>query len=115
MLVGWVFVGGWLILWEVATCLFARGGTARWLRAPLWHWLGESLLLVLLGALWFASLGPGGWWLVFALVGAIREWPEPGDAARHRKRPWRELAMRVVGVVRIVAAGGLLAWRLGPA
>jgi hypothetical protein len=108
----WVVVGAWLTVWEAATRALARGGTGPWLRAPMWHWAGESLLLVLLGTLWFASLGPGAWWLVFGLVGAIREWPEPGTAARHRKHSWRELAVRILGVVRILAAGGLLAWRL---
>jgi hypothetical protein len=114
-LVAWLLVGGWLILWEAAARALARGGTGSRLRAPLWHWAGESLLLVLLGALWFASLGAGGWWLVFGLVGAIREWPEPGSNTRHRKHPWRELAVRTLGIGRIVVAGGLLAWRLGPA
>jgi hypothetical protein len=115
LLVAWMIVGVWLLAWEAAARLVARGGSGPWLRAPLWHWAGEALLLVLLAALWFASLGGGGWWLVFVLVGTIREWPDPGATARQRKRPWRELGLRVLGIGRIVAAGGMLAWRLGPA
>jgi hypothetical protein len=64
----------------------------------------EAGLLTLLGALWFGSLGRGGWWLVFGLVGMLREWPGSTSAAGALFR-----------VARTLAAGGLLAWRLGPA
>ena len=77
MLVAWLMVDLWLLVWEAIARKAAHRGTGPWLREPLWHWAGESLLLVLLGALWFASLGRGAWWLVFALVGALREWPTP--------------------------------------
>jgi hypothetical protein len=62
---------------------------------------GEALVLTLFGALWFGSLGAGAWWLVFVLVGALREWPVRNAAS-------------AVRILRIVTAGGLLAWRLGP-
>jgi hypothetical protein len=58
----------------------------------------------LLGALWFGSLGAGGWWLVFGLVGALREWP--GSTS---------IGVSLLRVVRTLVAGGLLAWRLAPA
>jgi hypothetical protein len=66
--------------------------------------LVEALLLTLLGGLWFGSLGAGGWWLVFGLVGALQEWP-----------PSAKPAVGLLRVIRTVIAGGLLAWRLGPA
>ena len=93
----WAAVAAWLALWAVAQRRWAGG--ARLGRAEAGWLAGEALLLTLLAALWFASLGAGAWWLVFLLLGALREWPvrsAPG-AAR---------------IARIVAAGGLLAWTL---
>jgi hypothetical protein len=66
--------------------------------------LGEALLLTLLGGLWFGSLGAGEWWLVFGLVGALREWPVSTP-----------IGLSLLRVFRTVVAGGLLAWRLAPA
>lgn len=114
IVLAWVVVTGWLVLWEAIGRQAGRGGGGPWLRAPAWHYAGEALLLTLFGALWFASLGPGGWWLVFALAGAIAQWP-PAAERRARRRLPREVAGRVLGVLRIVVAGGLLAWRLSPA
>ena len=115
---GWIAVVAWLLLWELVASRFgaARGngsptrsvgstGTraagTRALRARI---PGEALLLTLLGALWFGSLGAGGWWLVFGLVGALREWPVS-----------RSIGISLLLVLRTVVAGGLLAWRLAPA
>jgi len=120
---GWIAVVAWLLLWELVASRLggARGdggptrsvgptGTRatgmRALRARIRarvH-LGEALLLTLLGALWFGSLGAGGWWLVFGLVGALREWPVS-----------RSIGISLLLVLRTVVAGGLLAWRLAPA
>jgi hypothetical protein len=100
---GWLAVALWLLLWEVVASRFGGAretGLARRGR----DCLVEAGLVTLFGALWFASLGSGAWWLVFALVGALREWPlrsAPGVA--------------LLRVVRTLVAGGLLAWRLGPA
>jgi hypothetical protein len=105
LLLAWILVLAWLLLWELA---------AR--RPPTLPFVvGEALLLTLLGALWFASLGTGQWWLVFGLVGALREWPMPREGRRARRQDWRDLAWRGLGVLRIVGTGGLLAWRLAPA
>jgi len=77
--------------------------------------LGEALLLTLLGALWFGSLGAGGWWLVFGLVGALREWPvSRGRRPAERPDPI-SIGVSLLHVLRTVVAGALLAWRLAPA
>lgn len=113
MLAAWLLVAAWFLLVEAAARPLGRGGSGPWLRAPLWHYAGEALLLTLLGALWFASLGTGMWWLVFALVGAVAAWPPVEGGRRGRTRRARELAHRALRVGRVVVAGGVLAWRLG--
>jgi uncharacterized membrane protein YfcA len=100
---GWIAVVAWLLLWELVG---SRFGAVRGQRkiGPLPAHLGEALLLTLLGGLWFGSLGAGGWWLVFGLVGALREWPAS-----------KPIGLSLLRVLRTVVAGGLLAWRLAPA
>ena len=113
ILAAWLAVAIWFVLWEALGRQVGRGGGGPWLRAPLWHYAGEALVLTLLGALWFASLGTGAWWLVFALVGVVAGWPPPDAGRRSRRRVTRELIARGLGVGRVVVAGGMLAWRLG--
>jgi hypothetical protein len=107
----WIAVTAWLLVWEL---LLSRFGTARGpgrlRRARVF--LVEALLLTMFGALWFGSLGSGAWWLVFGLLGALREWPGP-------QRPVEEtdpiaIGLSALRVLRTVVAGGILAWRLGP-
>jgi hypothetical protein len=98
MVVGWVVVLGWLVLWAEVE---RRHGTGPPLdRAALTSLAGEAVVLTLFSALWFGSLGAGGWWLVFVLVGALREWP---------------LRSRIGGLrlLRIFVSGGILALWLG--
>ena len=100
---GWLAVVVWLLLWELVGSRLGmvRGdGKPRGARVHL----GEALLLTLLGGLWFGSLGAGAWWLVFGLVGALREWPVSSP-----------IGVSLLRVLRTVVAGGLLAWRLAPA
>jgi len=113
MLLGWVLATAWLLAWD----LMAGRGTpgARTVAALV---AGEGLLLTLIAGLWFGSLGAGGWWLLFGFLGAFREWPAlPAAAGRSRGRAgWRAaLPGRALRVLRILAAGGILAWSLGPA
>jgi hypothetical protein len=63
----------------------------------------EALVLTLLGGLWFGTAGRGGWLLVFVLLGALVAGADRGFKARGF---WLDLA-------RYVAAGAVLAWRLG--
>jgi len=97
VLLGWAAVAAWLIGWRAAER--RPDGWALPPHRDLANLAGEALLATLFGSLWFGSLGAGAWWLVFLLVGALREWPirSLGRGAR---------------VARLVGAGGLLAWIL---
>jgi uncharacterized membrane protein len=110
-----VTLGRLVLAWlPVAVWLVATGyGLEMWLptepvapRATAAASVTESVLLTLLASLWFDSLGHGGWWLIFLLLGLLQALP--GLALR------RHDARRVAAAVaRYVLAGGILAWRLG--
>lgn len=89
-----------------------RGRGARWLIRLLLQpgRLVEAALLTLVAGLWFASLGHGGWFLLFPLLGAWAGWV----AHRRTGVPLDGAAVRslALGVVRTTAAGGLLQWIL---
>lgn len=76
--------------------------------------LAEAGVLTLLASLWFDSLGAGGWWLLFTLLGLLVAFPrrlvmwQHVDALRRRHL----LMHSVADVARYLAAGGLLAWLL---
>jgi hypothetical protein len=111
---GWAAVTAWYLAWD-AIARRRKGdgivaGARGWL-GPDWRlYMVEAALLTLLAALWFGSLGHGGWVLLFILLGAMTEW-----AARTRGAP-RLLPGTVPGflggVARTVVAGGLLRWIL---
>lgn len=63
----------------------------------------EALVVTLFASLWFDSLGHGGWWLLFGLVGVM--------AAALQSRP--PFVAVVFSILRYIGAGALLAWRLG--
>ncbi len=70
--------------------------------------LTEAALLTAFAALWFGSLGHGGWWLLFAVLGCLVEGPIRG---RHRTDGAPEpLAWRacLLGTLRFVGAGLIL-------
>ena len=73
----------------------------------------EALALTLLAALWFGSLGHGGWVLVFLLLGAIAG---GGDRwLRHRvlgTPAVAELKLFAVTLLKYLLAGWLCAWFL---
>jgi hypothetical protein len=68
----------------------------------------EAMLLTAFATLWFASLGHGGWWLLFAVLGLLIEGPIrfrqraglPADPA-----PVRSL---LLGTLRLLGAGLVL-------
>lgn len=99
ILLGWAVVGAWLALWAFADRR-VTGAPAPTL-AELTPLAGEALLLALFAGLWFGSLGSGGWWLVFLLLGGLMAWPVRSLAGAAR-------------VARVVVAGALLAWTLRP-
>ena len=71
--------------------------------------VAEALALTLLGALWFASLGSGGWVSVFLLIGVLASGlgNRPGASAGGGR--WAPLVrVTVVTTIRYVVAGGLL-------
>jgi len=107
-----VTLGRLVLAWLPVAVEFAIVGAwgMRWApsrRDALWRSV-EAAALTLFASLWFDSLGPGGWWLLFALVGFLvgvqRAWQ-----GERRIEP-RGLA---VDVARYLLAGGILAWRLG--
>lgn len=111
---GWAAVTAWFLAWDAAARRRRGDATvaapAGWL-GPDWRlYMVEAALLTLLAALWFGSLGHGGWVLLFVLLGAMTEWaartrggPRPGPAS---------LAGFLAGTGRTVVAGGLLRWIL---
>ena len=97
ILLAWAVVAAWLVGWQWVEGRSA--GDDPLSRRELPDLAAEALVVTLLAALWFASLGAGSWWLPFLLVGALREWPirSRGGALR---------------IFRLMGAGGLLAWTL---
>jgi hypothetical protein len=77
--------------------------------------LVEAAVVVLFASLWFDTLGAGGWWLLFFLVGLLVAFPRRLAVWQSVEPPRRRALLVHAGldVVRYVAAGGLLAWRLG--
>lgn len=74
---------------------------------------GEAFVLTLLGALWFGSLGHGGWLLLFVLLGLLVAGAERGlRFALLRSAEGFGWTGFLLGVGRYVAAGALLSWRL---
>jgi hypothetical protein len=110
LVLAWLPVAAWFV---IATLSIPRlTGTA----APqgLWRWpITEAGLLTLFASLWFDSLGSGGWWLLFALVGALATVPKWLPQA-DRAVPNRDLFVGACAdVARYEIAGAILAWRLG--
>lgn len=97
-------VAAWFAGWAWGEARISRSTTApRYLRD-----VTEAALLVAFAALWFGSLGAGGWWLLFAVLGCLVEGP---IRARHRADGAPEpLAWRacLLGTVRFVGAGLIL-------
>lgn len=94
----------WFALWALASRRIS--GDQRPLRFRVE--IVEAVLLAMFASLWFASLGHGGWWLLFAVVGLLIEGP-----VRLRHHPeeatgvaaWRPI---LLGTLRFVGAGGIL-------
>lgn len=126
LILAWVPVAVWFALLPVARAALARRvgdltpgaspGKQLWPPRPeIWWRAVEAGTLTLLASLWFDSLGHGGWWLLFLLVGLLA-----GFATRAPQLSDREAAPRRAAIVdglidaaRYVVAGGMLAWILG--
>lgn len=111
----WLLVAAWFTAWEAVAARLDRGANGGgWLRAPVRIYVVEALFVALLGTLWFASLGSGGWMLVFALIGLLMEWPGPVRHGMRAPDGSRRAVFRVAsGVLRLVGAGVILWWWVG--
>lgn len=110
-LIGWAVITALFLLWHEVERRLARtpGATLPSLKASLVPLGVEALLLSLFAGLWFGSLGSGGAWLLFAVLGALMEIPSrlKGYAGM---LPWKPV---LLGVVRIVLAGAVLGLLMG--
>ena len=113
LVLAWLPVAAWFVIATYATPPLVTALPQRVERSLLTWRVVEAGLLTLFASLWFDSLGSGGWWLLFLLVGAlatIPTWlPEHRRDASRRTR----LIGACVDVARYQIAGALLAWRLG--
>ena len=113
LVLAWIPVAAWFV---IATLGIPRLVGSPQGTAPrgFWKWpTAEAGLLTLFASLWFDSLGSGGWWLLFALVGALATIPKwlPGP---EQSVPNRGLLVGACAdLARYEIAGAILAWRLG--
>lgn len=105
LLLAWVLLSAWFYGWEMATRALRRESGAREVVDVAPGLLAaEALWVVLLTALWFASLGRGGWGLVLPLLALVALWtPVMG---RQVRLPFsKRLVALGVQSARLVAAG----------
>lgn len=114
LVIGWAAVSAWYFIFElIEQRLAGPPPTKGRLRAPGKTYLADALLLTLFAALWFASLGHGGWVLLFLMTGLLVEGPARfRDGSGTVDLSGKGIVRLLAGLVRIVAAGGILAWRL---
>jgi hypothetical protein len=106
---GYAAVAAWFLVFELIERRLA-GTPGPGLRAPWPTYLGDALLFTLFASLWFASLGHGGWLLLFFLLGLLIEGPgRVRDRPEGFDRSRSGLKRILLGTLRIVGAGGLLA------
>jgi len=76
--------------------------------------VAEAGVVTLLASLWFDSLGAGGWWLLFLLIGLLVAFPRRLVMWQHVEPLRRRHLLIHAGLdgARYVVAGGLLAWLL---
>ncbi len=91
----------------------SRSGTWRARLRAIWPGAAfEALILTLVAALWFGSLGSGGWVTLFLLLGAL----PAGDRWVRRRLaggPSRgEPALFVASLLKYLRAGLVCVWRL---
>jgi hypothetical protein len=117
LILAWAPVSVWFVTIGWVTRRLTTG-TFSTLRVYLLRAAGRSLvegaLLTLFASLWFDSLGAGGWWLLFALVGALVGLAGWGASLSSLPRPRQTAALLyLLDLTRYVGAGALFAWRLG--
>jgi hypothetical protein len=114
-------IGAWLpvaVLFALAPPLGYRWDLPADNRVVVWsfnRWeigwrLAEAGVVTLFASLWFDSLGSGGWWLLFLLLGLLVAFPrrlvmwQHVDALRRRHL----LIHALLDVARYIVAGALL-------
>jgi hypothetical protein len=111
VLLGWMATWILFLVWEAVEGKVAGGtrepGRKLLRRAPGAYFI-EALLFTLIAGLWFASLGHGGWWLVFGLMGLLVEWAGWMRVANMDDSPFPPLVHVLLGGLRGAAAGGIL-------
>ena len=113
LVLGWVAVTAWFFLFELLEQrVVGPAPAAGRFRAGWKTYAADALLFTLFAALWFASLGSGGWVLLFLMVGLLVEGPARFRDGSGKMDLSRQGVLRLaMGVARIVVAGGILAWR----
>ncbi|HSB53153.1 MAG TPA: hypothetical protein VLD58_02315 [Gemmatimonadales bacterium] len=104
---GWGAVTVLFLAWEEIGRRFRRDTPSN--PAIISASIVEALLLTLFSSLWFASLGSGGWLLLFLLLAALMELP-PRLRRRESRQSWKQA---LGAIARIVVAGGVLRGILG--
>ena len=113
LVLGWAAVTAWFLVFElIEQRIVGPPPAAGRLRAGWRVYLADALLFTLFAALWFASLGSGGWVLLFLMVGLMVEGPARfRDGSGRMDLSGKGILRLSLGLVRIVGAGGILAWR----
>lgn len=72
--------------------------------------LAEAAIVTLFASLWFDSLGSGGWWLLFLLLGVLVAFPRRLVMWQHVEPQRRRhlLIHALLDVARYIVAGALL-------
>ena len=115
IVLGWMAAWLLFLLWEAVEGKVAVGtrepGRTVLRRAPGAYFI-EALLFTLIAGLWFASLGHGGGWLLFGLVGLLVEWAAWMRVANMDDTPFPPLLHVLLGGIRGAVAGGVLSFIL---
>jgi hypothetical protein len=109
LVIGWAAVALWFLLFELVERRLENRNEGGRLRASWKVYAADALIFTLFASLWFASLGHGGWLLLFLLLGLLIEGPGRFRDGRSWVANRRSLLGVTSGVGRTVVAGGILA------
>jgi hypothetical protein len=116
LILAWLPVAAWFIMatW-ISRWAAGRGWPASQTAAEQGAaWMaGEAVVVTLFASLWFDSLGSGGWWLLFFLVGLLVAFPIRAEEVLAGALPARTgIVLALADTARYIGAGAILAWRL---